>query len=474
MQQILFHIPFTGGLFTDMPNGIPVYGFGAMLFLTFVLTAMVWGPFRVRKVGLPKDKLQDLAIVLFLSGIAGARLVYMIQYYERDFPDKSPVGLFLAFFQIWNGGIVFYGSVFGGILGYYLFKKYVLNRFQISTWKLADAIAPLIALGLAIGRIGCYLNGCCWGQVACTDCQIIPLAPSLGEFPLLSAHARDQVIKPAASNERLRFVRGLQTSTGFSITPRDLAGTSDPRSIVLALEPGSAAEKSGLKPRDRIIGVNGQPNDIVVEVSGKADTVLLLKDQVSKWNGRLMNEPDALKDGLLARFLFEKDVDHRQAVTAARDAGLSIYTHDLLYEIVRDWPRGAEELSLDVERFSNPAAPEKLNFRFTPRTVTFYPTQLYETISMILLILLLLAFQPFRRHDGQMIVVMMLGYAAHRFLNEAIRIEPTYALGLTLSQWISIVIALAALGLEVFLRKTQIPLPPGEQPLGYGATPAAT
>ena len=105
--------------------------------------------------------------------------------------------------------------------------------------------------------------------------------------------------------------------------------------------------------------------------------------------------------------------------------------------------------------------------------MTFFPTQVYETISMVLITLLLLAFQPFRRHDGQVMVLLMLTYAVHRFLNEAIRIEPTYRFGLTLSQWISIGIFGAGIGLEVYLRRSQPKLPPGALPLGYGAKPVA-
>src|SRR6266542_2060771 len=134
MQQVLFYIPFTTGLGT--PEGVPVYGFGAMLFLTFVLAALVWGPRRVVKVGLPKDKLQDLAIVLFLTGIIGARIVYMIQYSDQ-FPDKSLLGLAKAFVQIWNGGIVFYGSVFGGLAGFLLVRQFVLRRLGVSMWERA-------------------------------------------------------------------------------------------------------------------------------------------------------------------------------------------------------------------------------------------------------------------------------------------------------------------------------------------------
>ena len=104
----------------------------------------------------------------------------------------------------------------------------------------------------------------------------------------------------------------------------------------------------------------------------------------------------------------------------------------------------------------------------TPRTVAFFPTQLYETISMILLIFLMLAFQPFRRHDGQVFILLMVGYASHRFLNEAIRIEPTYLFGLTLSQLISIGILVVAVVLEMILRFTSNPLPKGPLPLSYG------
>jgi prolipoprotein diacylglyceryltransferase len=69
---------------------------------------------------------------------------------------------------------------------------------------------------------------------------------------------------------------------------------------------------------------------------------------------------------------------------------------------------------------------------------------------MVLLIGVLLAFYPLRRHDGQVMVLLMIGYALHRFINESIRVEPAYA-GLTLSQWGSVVILAAAVGLEVLL-----------------------
>ncbi len=468
MRQVLFHLPFTDGLVP--PDGLPLYGFGAMLFLCFVLTAMLWGPLRTARVGVSRERLQDMAIVIFLTGIAGARVVYMWQYHQ-DFRAETTAGLVMSFFEIWNGGIVIYGGVIGATLGYVAFYYLVLKKYRINTWKLADAVAPLIALGLAVGRIGCYLNGCCWGQVACEECQVVPLAAELGQFPLLPAHARGQVVRPPAPDDRMPAIHGLQTSTGFTTAGFSGSGGKllmtaelpDPR-VVVAVERGSAAEAAGLKPGDRIVAFNGKKNDIVVTPRGDDDRLLKLAELAKNQKGEPIFREDERKQRHLVHIVFAGITDV-QAMATPNTPGLSqadgLSVTDTLWEAVRDWPRGRSELVLDVQRGG-----ETLTLAFAPRTVTFFPTQLYETVSMLLLIGLLLSFQPFRRHDGQVMVLLMLGYACHRFLNEAIRIEPTYQFGLTLSQWISLGIVGAAVVLEVYLRATQPKLPAGMQPLG--------
>lgn len=426
MQQVLFEIA-----------GIPMYGFGAMLFVCFVAVT-VWGSRRAKRTAdMPPERFQDMVIWLFVSGIIGARVLYMIQY-SHHFPDQSIVGLAKAFFKIWEGGIIFYGSALGGVIGYALFYQIILRKFHVSGWRLADAVAPLLALGLAIGRIGCYLNGCCWGQVAAEECRPVPLGAA--HFPLLPAHARQMLVRD----------QQLQTTTGFTLEPR-ARGLQDPRSVVAKVEAGSPADKAGVKPGDRITGVNGEPNYIVVDLSGSDDKVQATADALRDKGGQLTATP-----GGKPRVRFADYETYVNARLATADASVDFYTRDNLEVLANEWPRGKSALELTVERNG---AKEQLR-TFAPATVGLYPTQLYETVSMALLIFLLLAYYPYRRHDGQVMVLLMLGYAVHRFINESLRIEPTVGGGvLTLSQWGSVVIFVAAVGIEIYLRLT-MPSPP--------------
>lgn len=419
MYQVLFHV-----------FGFPIPSFGAMLVVALAF-AVVWGSRRAARVGLPPTRFQDMLLWVIIGGFIGARILYMIQY-SQQFPDKSVLSLVGAFFQIWKGGIIFYGSALGGTLGYAAFYWLVLRRMRINVWQLADAVAPLIALGIAIGRVGCLLNGCCWGQVACESTCTVPLGAI--HFPLLPAHARDQVV------ERL----GLQTSTGFGIQRPTL---NDPRSVVTVVEADSAAARAGVQPGDKIVQVNGQPNAAVLEFAGPAEKVDLAL-QIAKDHGADIISADRFH---AATASFARQSQYAQARQDLDDKGLGdvvLRATDTLDRLVRwDWPRGLNPIKLGVERDGQQVEIPP----FVPRTVGFYPTQIYESISMGLLTVMLLAYHPFRRHDGQLMTILMMGYAIHRFLNESLRIEPVVGLGLTLSQWGSVVVFAAGLVMEVGL-----------------------
>jgi len=101
---------------------------------------------------------------------------------------------------------------------------------------------------------------------------------------------------------------------------------------------------------------------------------------------------------------------------------------------------------------------------YAPTSIGVNPTQIYETISMCLLLFFLLSYLPYRRRDGEMMVLMMVGYGVHRFLNEMLRTdtEPVWGTGLTLSQNVSIgvLIGAALLAWVVWRRPPISEIPP--------------
>src|SRR5436309_13497565 len=99
MDQVLFWIPIHTAW---TPNGIPIYGFGAMLFVAFIVCTWLAGR-RAQKEGIAKEYIQDLAIWIFVGGIAGARIVYMIPYKTHFWPITN-------FFRICQAALVFYDS----------------------------------------------------------------------------------------------------------------------------------------------------------------------------------------------------------------------------------------------------------------------------------------------------------------------------------------------------------------------------
>lgn len=203
---------------------LPIYSYGFMVMLGF-LTGILVATQRAKKKGLNPDIIFDLGIILMIAGIVGARIAYIIIFTNQftgsweifNIFDEGglnligiivgwfiPFGIYLwrlkkitlrkfgwlvpisilsavligriaqiiinrklygydfSLFEIWKGGLVFYGGLILAIAtGIYYLK---IKRLRI--WLVGDIVAPSVALGLAFGRLGCFLNGCCYGKLA--------------------------------------------------------------------------------------------------------------------------------------------------------------------------------------------------------------------------------------------------------------------------------------------------------------------
>jgi phosphatidylglycerol:prolipoprotein diacylglycerol transferase len=195
--------------------------------------------------------------------------------------------------------------------------------------------------------------------------------------------------------------------------------------------------------------VNGRPNSAVLLVFGPAGLLDEAVGQARDLGVAVRRDPE--EHGGRVRM----EVTDGAALKTIR-AQLPPVLHVIETDVFRDlvspngWQKGDQALTLDVVR---PDGSKATLGPFVPRTLGLHPTQVYETVSMLLLMLFLLAFHPFRHHDGQTMTMFLGCYAIHRFLNEILRNDTSVVgFNMSLSQNISILILAFAICLEIGLR----------------------
>ena len=142
------------------PQGLPIRGYGVFLLIATV-SGVLLAIHRAKKVGLAPDVIFSLAFNMFVGGIVGARLFYILQYWDNIYDRGSLVRTIGNMVNFVEGGLVVYGSLVGALVA----AVWFLRKQQLPVLPIADLVAPSLALGLAIGRIGCLMNGCCYGDV---------------------------------------------------------------------------------------------------------------------------------------------------------------------------------------------------------------------------------------------------------------------------------------------------------------------
>ncbi|MBL8818126.1 MAG: prolipoprotein diacylglyceryl transferase [Planctomyces sp.] len=139
-------------------SGIPVFGYGFMMFIGFS-TATLLAASRVKTVGMNPDIIWDMMMWVLVPGLIGARLIYLMQYGDRVVAGKEGIDRLIALFALWDGGIVFYGCIIGGVPG----LIYYCRRRNVDPLVICDVLASSLFVGEGFGRIGCFLYGCCYG-----------------------------------------------------------------------------------------------------------------------------------------------------------------------------------------------------------------------------------------------------------------------------------------------------------------------
>lgn len=142
----------------ELPDWLPLIGGEAVTsFGVFMLLAFLTGGYvlraEMRRMDQDPEKAWDLVFMAVIGGIVGAKLYYVLLNWEQT--AANPMGMIFA-----RGGLVWYG----GFLLATVLVVWEIRRQKLPLPRMADAVAPALALAYAVGRVGCFMVGDDWGR----------------------------------------------------------------------------------------------------------------------------------------------------------------------------------------------------------------------------------------------------------------------------------------------------------------------
>jgi phosphatidylglycerol:prolipoprotein diacylglycerol transferase len=181
MLPILFRLTLSPQWAQDLlhlsrPLTLPLHTYGLLIATAFLVAMWLAGRTALRA-GLDADRVMDLCFWILVSSMIGSRVLFIAVNWEDYARDP------LSVFAFWKGGLVFYG----GFLGAVACSVWYMRRHDMKFFTYADALIPSVAIGHAIGRLGCFAAGCCWG--AACDVHL----PWAARFPPESLAYQSQV-----------------------------------------------------------------------------------------------------------------------------------------------------------------------------------------------------------------------------------------------------------------------------------------
>lgn len=133
---------------------LPINSYGLMMAIGFLLGIHLASR-RGKREGFEPEVMVDVGWIAIISGVLGARLLFVLQNW-KSFANRP-----MDILRVDQGGLVFYG----GFLAATMVVSVFIRKKGLSIAKTLDIVTPSLALGLGFTRIGCFLNGCCWGDI---------------------------------------------------------------------------------------------------------------------------------------------------------------------------------------------------------------------------------------------------------------------------------------------------------------------
>jgi len=379
MQPELFNIPIID---------YPVKSYGVMLTLGFLLG--VWLSMkRAERLKADPDLVLNIGFVCLLCGIVFSRLFYVIHYWDSSF--KNQPNPLLAALNFTSGGLEYYGGLLGATVGAVVYM--LIKRVSIRMYT--DILTPGAALGLAFGRLGCLLNGCCWGGV-CVDAQHNTVVPWGVQFP----HGSPAQVRQWENRQLMLPAELIVTDPQYPVPfvlPRDL--------LEMPVE-----KRQG--PDLKVRRLQREVRDLRA-LQGDKDKIRELERQLTEARSQLKRHNRQLRPL------------HRAMQFPSRE----------------DPSRGMSVSELRALADAHPSLP-------------VHPAQVYGIINALLLSWLTVELLYRRKRHGVVVLTFFTLYPISRIILEMVRVDnPHDSAGLTISQLVSVVTAVCSLvGLLIVYR----------------------
>jgi len=136
-------------------HSLVIHTYGFLLAVAFILGLYVSSRAASQQ-GLNASRVYDLGLYLAISALAGAKILLLITDFRYYFQDPAQI---FSLETLRSGGVYY-----GGFLAAVVVGIAYMRHHKLPVWKMTDCYAPGIALGQAIGRLGCFSAGCCYGK----------------------------------------------------------------------------------------------------------------------------------------------------------------------------------------------------------------------------------------------------------------------------------------------------------------------
>jgi len=453
-----------------MSLSLRIYGYGLMMVLGF-LTAISVARWRAKRNGEDPDVMTQVGILSLIGGVLGARLAYVIQHWDTQFAKAHSLGNIL---NITSGGLIYYGGLVLAslvVLVFLLVKRVPIRRHL-------DIVTVSLMIGLAFGRAGCLLNGCCYGGPCGKDWALGTEFPMYSE-PLVKLDGRDnpyslgqegpspvfqhqlELRAKALAAENRTDKPGLVGLEGEDL--RDKILTFPPQLVNLVRADALTSDPSG---RTRMLRVH-PPR----ELHGKLDRNQLPVVHRSKEDTRKAFDALAGRDKLLDRDEWRTGLADGTGLLAGSEHwgeaiyfdgpeirkrdGMVSFDEFRAYAIARR-DALAKRFNADTDAANAYLQADEIALARETHAMPTKPAQVLGIVNALLLAVILSLFYRLRKREGQVFALLLVLYPITRFLLEAIRDDNPHELMegvLTHNQYTSLAMVLGGIILFVLLRK---------------------